>query len=582
MLKFLSKTIEKAENLRTNFSFWAMSFLCLIILRLLIEGGLGGFKNRSGSFLFYEFSHTFLFFLTSYLLFLAFFMKFLKITLARASNILLLGFLLILSPPIIDHLLSGGRGYWSFYDFGGLRDLGTYFLNFFDNTPTMGITYGVRLEVALAVIFIFFYSLLKAFDRKNFPALLEFLPFNFIKNLKLKIETSKILTIIHHFIFSLTSAILAYSIFFVLGTFPSWIAIAVQGFSHGFFSVGEVDVARQFLTPAEILSREIPELASSLNIKMSLIYAVLVTGIIILGSFFSYREKMLAFLRNARFPQLFYHSGLLLVGVGLGIMFSGETVAINFINSVALLVMLIAVSCAWLASVVVNDFQDIAIDRETNPQRPLIQKSFSPEEYRLLGIVFFSVSLLFSAVVSFKAVFLLFGYQALAWTYSSWPLRFKRFIFISTFLSALASLLILFVGYALVSPTQDLRGLPFSLIALLVFGLTLALPIKDFKDLDGDRQDGVRTLPVVFGVEWSKIIIGSGIFISYLLSVAVLHEFRLFWWAILCGGASFWIIHQMKDPALRKGRIHYRNIFWWIMAVLLVYLIALLKIVFSS
>lgn len=542
MLKFLGKLIEKVENLRTSFLFWAVSFLCLIEMRLLVENWVSGFKNRSGLFFFYEFTHTLLFFLITYLLFLGFFKSFLKTTLARASNMLLLGFLLILTPPIIDHFLSRGEGYWSFYDFGSLQELGKYFLSFFDNTPNMGITYGVRLEVLLAIILLFTYALIK----------------------------SKKITK------ALVAGFVAYAVFFVLGTFPSWITIAVEGIFKGFLAVGEIDIVQMFLTPAKIFSREIPDIVSSLNIKMSLVYAVLATALVLVGSFFYYPKKLLVFLKNSRLPQLLYHGGLLLIGAGLGMMFTGENIGINFINIVALLVMFIAISCAWLASVVVNDFQDTVIDQETNPNRPLIQNSLSTQEYWTIGAVLFTVSILFSAIVSFKAAFLILAYQTLAWLYSAWPLRLKRFAFVSTFVSALASLMIFFAGYALVAPTQSLQGLPFSFIALLLFALTLSLPIKDFKDIVGDKKDHVYTIPVLFGADWAKIITGGGIFISYLLSVAVLHEFRLFWWAILCGGASFWIINQLNEG--RKVSPH--DIFWWIMAPLIVYILALVKIIF--
>lgn len=546
MLKFLNKIVEKVENLRTSFLFWAISFLSLIAMRLLVENWLSSFKNRSGIFFFFEFTHTLLFFLITYLLFLLFFTGFLKVTLARASNMLLLGFLLILTPPIIDQVLSGGQIYWSFYDFGGLHDLGIFFLNFFDNTPNMGITYGVRLEVFLAILLLSVYA--------------------FIKSKKISR--------------AIFAGFFSYAVFFVLGTFPSWITIAVRGFSKGFLVIGEIDVVQLFLTPAKIFSREIPDIVSSLNIKMSLVYALLATALVFIGLFFYSRKKLFAFLKNARLPQMVYHGGFLLAGAGLGMLLNGKVVELNFINICAFLVLLIAVLSAWLASVVVNDFHDTAIDRETNPERPLIQGAFSPKEYQAIGAVLFIVSILFSAIVSFKAVFFIIAYQALAWIYSAWPLRLKRFAFISTFISAMATLMIFFSGYTLVSPAQNLENLPPSFIVLLLFGLTMALPIKDFKDIPGDKKEYVYTIPVLFGADWAKIIIGGGIFIAYLLSIPVLHEFRLFWWALLWGGASFWIINRMKDPAFGKSRIHYRNIFWWIMGVIIAYLVVLVKIIF--
>ncbi len=536
-MKILEKTIVKIENTPTSFLFWITSFLGLIAVRILIENWLGVFQNRSGLFLFYEFTHTLLFFLIVYLLFLGIIEKFLKIGFKKISNVLLWGYLIILTPPIIDNILSGGTGFWSFYDFGSIKDLIGNFFTFFDNTPEIGITYGVRIEVALAVIFLLIYGYIKSK--------------NILKSLAL--------------------AVVSYAAFFILATFPSWITIMAKGFFKGFLAVGIVDTAQMFLAPAKIFSREITDIVSSLNIKMSLVYSLVITGTILIGLFFNHRKKLILFLKNSRPPQLIYHGGLLIVGIGLGLIFNNEILEVNFFNIASFLVLLIATACAWLSSVVVNDLQDKKIDAQTNAGRPLIKGIFSVGEYKTLGWVLFSISILFSSIVNFKVALLFIAYQAVAWLYSSWPLRLKRIAFISTFTSAVASLMVLFSGYILISPLQNIENFPFSIIALLVIGYTLSLPVKDFRDAEGDRENEVYTIPVVFGNEWGKIIVGSGIFISFILSVVLLNEFRLFWWALIFGGASFWTVIKHKNP---------RTLPWWILGIVFIYGVVLIRIVF--
>lgn len=538
--------IINIENSPTTFGLWVASFLGLIMTRLLVENWLTHFQNRSGIFLFYEFTHTLLFFLLSYILILVFLSQLLKINYQKISNILLWGFLIILTPPIVDNLLSRGRGLWSFYDFGSLNDLRHYFFSFFDKTPDMGITYGVRLEVALAIIFLFIYAYLKSKDIAK----------------------------------SLAVGVGSYVIFFILGTFPSWITIIVKSFSKNIFQINDIDTAQMFLSPAKIFSREFFDIASSLNVKMSLVYSIILTGVILIGLFLNYRNKFMAFLKNVRLPQIIYHAGLLLAGVGLGAFFNNRHWELNFFNVSSLLVLLISISSAWLTSVIINDIQDKKIDQISNASRPLITEIFSLETYRILGWILFSVSILFSAMISLKIAMFLMAYQALAWTYSAWPLRLKRFAFLSTFISALASLMIFFAGYILISPEQNIDHLPFNIILLLIISLALSLPIKDLKDIKGDKKDSVYTIPVIFGEEWGKIIVASGLFISYILSVILLNEFRLFWWALLGGGASFWVAVSMKNPASRKSWVNYRNIFWWIMGVVVIYGVVLVKMVF--
>jgi 4-hydroxybenzoate polyprenyltransferase len=545
-MEYLRKIVEKIEDAPTGFFFWLSSFLGIITLRLLVESWLNFFRNRSGLYIFYEFTHTFLFFLIAYIIIAELLKRVLNSTYQKISNFFLLGYLLILTPPIFDYIISGGKGFWSFYKFDSLKGLFWRFLTFFGDKPEIGITYGVRIEVALALIFIFFYVLLKS---------------------------KKIIK-------SLLTTVGAYVIFFILGTLPSWITIAYEGFFKGFAKVGEIDTVELFLSPARIFSREIPDITSSLNIKMSIVFALFLTALVLLGLFLNYKEKFIAFLKNARLPQIFYHIGLLSIGAGLALKLNNSSWEIRFFDVFSFLLLADAVILAWLASVVANDIIDKKIDEKTNRSRPLIQNVFSEKTYASIGLMLFVFSLLFAAIVSFKIAMLLFTYQALAWIYSAWPLRLKRFPFISTFTSALASLMIFFAGYFLSAPDQGIQGLPFSIILLLIISLTFSLPIKDFKDISGDRKDGVMTIPVFFGEYWGKVIVAGGIFLSFLLSVIFLNEPQLFWWALALGGFSFWAIMHMEKE--NGGPVTCRNIFWWMMGIVSIYGIILAKIIFFN
>ncbi len=559
MVKLIKRAINGIENEPINFKIWVTSFLAIIIFRILIENWLGDFKNRPGIFIFYEFSHTFLFFLIAYLLFLGIIRKFTGENFGKISNVLLWGYLIILTPPIFDHIISKGEGFWSFYEFDGLAGLFQRFLTFFGSTPEIGITYGVRIEVALVIMLIFIYVLAKS----------------------------------NKFINSVFVAVLSYFVLFILGTFPSYVTILAKGLEKGFFGISEVDVAQMFLSPTSIFYRGILDIPSSLNVKMSLVYSLVVSIIIFLALYFYFKEKLIGFLKNSRPPQLVYHGGLFFVGIGLGFLLQkgGNLEALiisqlTFFNIISIIILLESIGFSWLASVVPNDLEDKKIDEKTNSWRPLPRNVFNESEYKTIGVILFLSAIFFSAIVNFKIALFLVAYQAIAWIYSSFPLRLKRFAIISTFVSALASSIILFSGFILVHPSQDISALPWKIIALLIFAFTFSLPLKDFKDIEGDRSDGVYTVPVFFGESWGKIITGGGIFLSFVLSVLVFNEPGLFWWAIIFGGISFFLVNNMsaqdgsasggkKNPA--KSRIHYRNIIWWILGIVSIYGIILIK-----
>lgn len=533
-MNIFQKILSAIETSKTSFGLWMVAFSCLILSRLLVESWLFGFENRSAEFLFSEWTHNFLFFLLSFLFFLPMVRWFARVSLAVASNILLFGFTVILTPPIIDFLVSNGKGLWSFYIFDGFSGLLSRYLTFFGDRPDMGITYGVRIEVALVSVFFGAYVFMKT--KRKLRAL-----------------------------FAISAS---YTLLFFLGTFPSWAAMLLLGVSEGRWAIYGTDVAGIFLSPLTFFARDLVDPRSILNVKMSLIYAVILPFLVGGWLFRYHRDIFWALFQNARLPQVIYHGGLLLVGMGLAVLFTHTEISLGFFDGIAILLLIAAVVSAWLASVVANDMFDTAIDAETNAWRPLPSGGIERSLYAAIGIGFFVTSMLFSAVVSVKSLLFLLVYQAVAWAYSAPPFRLKRFPIIASSVSAVASVLILMLGYIVFSPDGTAKMLPVSIVFLFLFVYTVSIPLKDFKDIEGDRKDGVWTLPVLLGAEWAKIVIGSGIFLSFLASVFVFRAPALFFPALLFGGASFWTVVSMKQ---KTGRVTYRSVFWWILGIVALY-----------
>ena len=545
MFQKLVNLVEKIEKTSTNFYLWSLTFLSIIFARVLMENWLGKMINRSGDYFFHHFSYTLVFFLLSYLLFLAFLMKKLDLKIKAASNVMLWGYLIIIFPPLFDFILLNDRPYLSFYGIYSLSEMPYRFFTFFGDSPDYGMTYGVRIEIAFTVLALLVYAFIKTRDK--------------IKALIISIE--------------------AYLILFFLGTFPSWMTILVRGFQKGPLNVAESDIVQLFFPSVRLFARSTGSYLNALSIKLSLVYGFILFLFVCWGLYVLYRKQFLAFLKNARPVQLGYHIGLLLAGMFLAVAFTRINWDLNIFNIFALLLVMVSVAFAWLASVVVNDIYDKKIDHLTNQTRPLIVKDFSNEAYITAGVVLFAVSIFFSAMVSPKVAFLLMAYQALAFFYSAWPFRLKRFLGVASLVSSIASLLILFAGFILAAPMEDIGQLPTRIIWLLGVAFIFCLPIKDLKDIKGDKADGVMTFPVVFGEYWGKVIIGGGIFFAYVFSVIAFNEKKLLLWALFLGGVSFWLVVISKE---RGQKITNRNVIWWVMGVLAIYIFLLWRFVFVS
>lgn len=341
-----------------------------------------------------------------------------------------------------------------------------------------------------------------------------------------------------------------------------------------------------FGTPFRLFGTEFFNIKYSLPYNLDLIYylfLLFVSGILF---FMIDRKKMWAVIRNFRWPQIIYHTGLFFIGLGLGWQVYPENFYLSPFSPFALLVLISSIWLAWTASVIINDIYDYEIDEISNPDRPLQKKVFTVSEYASFGAVVFLLSIIGGLVIGLKFAALLMAYQFIAWAYSAPPFRLKKFPIIATLLSSFASLIVLFMGFTLFSGDLHLRGLSFRIILLLIIALTLSLPIKDLKDIKGDKKYKVWTIPVLLGEERGRLAIAIGVFISFMCSVFLLNEFHLFWWAVIFGAISFLIIAGGKKTKSRTNSsefsawINPRNIFWWMLTIVSVYLAIMIVVVF--
>jgi len=154
--------------------------------------------------------------------------------------------------------------------------------------------------------------------------------------------------------------------------------------------------------------------------------------------------------------------------------------------------------------------EEIAIDRASGKvYRPTVQGLITPAEGRLFSSLLFisGISLafhlgtyfgFFSIVVMFFAVF-----------YTLPPLRVKRRFLLNNAWQGFArgALPVLVVAYGLFSPQSYLPACYATVVALW---MTWGQAAKDFGDEPGDREFGIRTLPVVLGRERAIQVMAAG------------------------------------------------------------------------
>ena len=541
-MKKITTLIENSLKKKIPLIDWVAIFLMIIFFRIFIEFFLAYSTHLFLKSLIVEYLHNLFFFSLSYLLIWFFLSFLLKIKLTKLSYIFLWATLLILFPPILDMLKTQGQVFWSFYLLSSPPLLFKQFITYFGHLPSGIVYFGTKITFSLTL---------------------------FLSASLIFIKTKDTLK-------TLLGIIGVYLILFFMGAFPTLFVIfydlftAPQKIAH----LQGYTIAQFFSAHSGILGLKYQGIAYSLASSLDLIYFPLLVLLLGLFFLFSQKKQFLALIRNYRYSQVIYLSGLFFIGLGLGALAYPENFNLNLFSILAILVALISIWLAWKTSVIINDLYDLAIDKISNIHRPLPQNIFTRQEYASLGIVFFLLSLIGALTLNLTFVALILAFQFLAWFYSAPPLRLKKIPLLATFISAWASVTVLFLGFTLLSPNQSLEGLSWRIPLLLIITYTLCLPIKDFKDIKGDQKYAVWTLPVIFGERKARLIVAINLFISFMLSVFFLNELRLFFWALFFGVITFLIVINEK--------INPRKLPSWVLGFVFIYGLILLKIVFLA
>ncbi|CUT07141.1 geranylgeranylglycerol-phosphate geranylgeranyltransferase [Candidatus Kryptonium thompsonii] len=148
---------------------------------------------------------------------------------------------------------------------------------------------------------------------------------------------------------------------------------------------------------------------------------------------------------------------------------------------------------------VINDFFDVEIDRINKPHRPIPSGLVSK---RFALFIYFVCTILGLLVASFlnKMAFMIVFFSSVAIFLYSY--RLKRIPLVGNFTVAfITGLAFIFAG-SIVGNFKDAL-FPFLFAFMINFGREI---IKDIEDIEGDLKSGVRTFPIVRGVNWAVAV----------------------------------------------------------------------------
>ncbi|MGC3947391.1 MAG: geranylgeranylglycerol-phosphate geranylgeranyltransferase [Chryseolinea sp.] len=153
------------------------------------------------------------------------------------------------------------------------------------------------------------------------------------------------------------------------------------------------------------------------------------------------------------------------------------------------------------AGYIINDYYDVKIDYINKPDRVVIGKSITRRFAILFHVILSAAGIALGVYLSWRITALNVASVFLLWLYSN---SLKRLPFIGNLTVALLT------GAAVYSVEILYRTGNALIVVFAVFAMFMTLIreiIKDIEDLKGDNTFGCKTLPIVWGIRKTKVVL---------------------------------------------------------------------------
>lgn len=173
-----------------------------------------------------------------------------------------------------------------------------------------------------------------------------------------------------------------------------------------------------------------------------------------------------------------------------------------------LFVLVLASSLAIAAGYIINNFYDSEKDRINRPTKTLIDNYVSQRTKLSVYFLLNFLTVVLASYVSFKAVAFFSIYIFFLWLYSH---KLKKYPFIGNMTASILAVVpffVVFIYYKNFEPVIFLHA------TYLFLVLSLRELVKDLENIKGDFVQAYRTIPVVYGIRFTKRIASVLVFLT--------------------------------------------------------------------
>jgi 4-hydroxybenzoate polyprenyltransferase len=445
----------------------------------------------------------------------------------RTATVTLFGFLIVLTPPIIDLIVTHGTGTHMTYLFGTPEMLFKNYLTWFSASPaSAGATFGIRIELAIVTIAMFGYA------RYAGASLVR----------------------------SVITGLLCYTAIFLFGILPN--LVGATGTFGWLLEMQHSLLGSSFFRSDEMFSSLTRAHDMYFNVAMAQVCALIALP---LGAFSLFRlapEKWKAMMKNIRPERVMHYLFAVTGGIVLAYtQGSGRSWPYDLFDVTTLILLYLSFFFVWIFAIAVNDIVDRNADALTNKTRPLITGTLSISEMWTVSGVSLVAALVTGFLTGHVAFLTILVFVSVSWIYSCPPLHLKRFVCINSFCVALATLSAVVAGFYTVSIDQSFAIFPMAAAALILIVFTLIANTKDLKDTEGDRIAGVYTIPVIFGDVRGRTIVWGLVTLALLLVPFILKDVRLLVPGLIASACAYPLIHRNPFRELNLFLLYFAYLF---------------------
>ena len=196
---------------------------------------------------------------------------------------------------------------------------------------------------------------------------------------------------------------------------------------------------------------------------------------------------------------------------------AGFLIAMHTLNDLKLFLLTLSTITIAAGGYIINDYYDVKIDYINKPDRVVIGKSITRRYAILFHILLSAFGIVLGLYLSWRIAAVNILSVFLLWLYSN---NLKRLPFVGNLTVAFLTGLAVFVVDLFYRTHNSLV----IIYALFAFFMTLIREIiKDIEDLKGDNSFGCKTLPIVWGIRKTKILIYV-ILMVFAATVVVLNQ----------------------------------------------------------